>query len=245
MRRVKRGKLVAVGLLMAMFTFTPHTALANTTASPNFEASEAQFGAGAALETCSGQYCAQASIGSIGGESSSENFTAGFSPLTEEDTEPMLEVFIEPGSSNLGKLDTNRTASRTMRLHVRSFLAGGYTVQITGDPPRYDEYSLATPIAPIASLTGTEQFAINVVANSTPEVGENPSFMPEEVLSDVVLPEYATSDMFTYRSGDIVAQTLSESSQIRYTVSMIVNVSGSTPAGHYSGDFNAVVTPVF
>ena len=230
---------------MVIVAVSAQPVVATTAKSPNFEASEAQFGAGAALETCSGKYCAHATIGSAGGESSSENFTASFSPLSEDDSEPMLEVFVEPGSSNLGKLDTNRTATRTMRLHVRSFLAGGYTVQITGSPPKFDDYSLATPIAPVASLAGTEQFAINVVANTTPDVGEDPNLMPEKLVDDVVSTKYASSNQFAYVSGDVIARTFSESSQIRYTVSMIVNVSGSTPAGHYSGDFAAVVTPAF
>lgn len=246
MRSVLRGNLVAVGLMMVVFAVaTANTAIATTSKSPNFEASEAEFGAGAALETCSGQYCAQATIGGMGDESGSANFTASFSQPSQDDTEPMLEVLVEPGKANLGKLDTDRTATRTMRLYVRSYLAGGYTVQVTGDPPRYEEYSLATPVEPLASIQGTEQFALNVTANTTPEVGENPTFMPDEATDSIVSPKYATPNMFAYASGDVLARTVSESSQIRYTISMIVNVSGSTPAGQYTGDFAAVVTPAF
>lgn len=233
---------------MALFVVTgASTVLAQTTTSPNYEASETEFGAGAALETCSGQYCASASIGSIGGESSSANFSASFSQLTEDDDDPLLELMIEPGESNLGKLDVDRTATRTMLLHVRSHLAGGYTVQVTGNPPQFEGYTLATPIEPIASLAGTEQFAINVVANNAPDIGDNPVSTDgeEEPVEGAVLPKYGTQNEFAYINGDIVAQTASESSQIKYTVSMIVNVSGNTPAGHYSGDFSAIVTPVF
>ena len=154
---------------------------------------------------------------------------------------------IEPGEADLGKLDIDRTATRTMLLHVRSHLAGGYTVQVTGNPPQFEGYSLATPIESIASLTGTEQFAINVVANNTPDVGADPVSTDgeEKPVQGIVLPKYGTPNEFAYINGDIVARTASESSQIKYTVSMIVNVSGNTPAGHYSGDFSALVTPVF
>ncbi len=248
MWKIARGSWITSGLLVALFVVSSTTSVfAVTTNSPNYEASETEFGAGAALETCSGQYCASASIGAIGGESSSANFTAAFSQLTEDDDEPLLELMIEPGEANLGKLDIDRTATRTMLLHVRSHLAGGYTVQVTGNPPQFEGYSLATPIESIASLTGTEQFAINVVANNTPDVGANPMSTDgeEEPVQGIVLPKYGTPNQFAYINGDIVARTASESSQIKYTVSMIVNVSGNTPAGHYSGDFSALVTPVF
>lgn len=248
MHKFKRGNWVAGSLLMALFavTVSTTTVLATTTTSPNYEASETEFGAGAALDTCSGQYCAQATIGTIGGETNSQNFTASFSELPEDNEEPLLEVIIEPGESNLGKLDIDRTATRTMLLNVRSHFAGGYTVQVTGSPPSFEGYTLATPIESIASIQGTEQFGINVVANQTPKVGADPKSIPEDTpVPGVILPKYGTPNMFAYVNGDIVARTTSQSSQIRYTISMIVNVSGNTPAGHYSGDFSALVTPVF
>ena len=246
MWRVERGSKLAVGLLAVFFAvLIAQPALANTSKSENYEASEAEFGAGAALETCSGTYCARASIGQIGGDTNSENYSASFDPLSE-DSEPVLELIIEPGKANLGQLDIDRTATRTMVLNVRNHQAGGYTVQVVGSPPSFDGYSLATPIEPAASLMGTEQFALNVVANSDPEVGDDPKLVEEDKADrSIAVPKYATPNLFAYINGDVVAKSLSESSQIRYTISMIVNVSGDTPAGHFSGDFSAVVTPVF
>lgn len=248
MYEVIRESWITIGLLVvfsAILMVSP--VLANTSSSNNYEASEAQFGAGAALETCSGEYCARATIGQIGGEdTSSESYTASFSEGLDDDSEPALELYTEPGDSKLGRLDTNLTAYRTMKVYVRSHLAGGYTLQVVGSPPSYEDYFLATPIEPIASLQGTEQFAINAVANPVLEAGGDPVNLPdEEVVGGVVLPKYATADTFSYIDGDIVALNEAESSQIRYTISMIVNVSGSTPAGHFSGDFSAVVTPLF
>ena len=246
MWRIERGSKLAVGLLAVFFAvLIAQPAFANTSKSENYEASEAEFGAGAALETCSGTYCARASIGQIGGDTNSENYSASFDPLSE-DSEPVLELIIEPGKANLGQLDIDRTATRTMVLNVRNHQAGGYTVQVVGSPPSFDGYSLATPIEPSASLMGTEQFALNVVTNTDPEVGEDPKLVEEDKADrTIAVPKYATPNLFAYINGDVVAKSLSESSQIRYTISMIVNVSGDTPAGHFSGDFSAVVTPVF
>lgn len=247
MRRLRRGRWIVPGLMMAFLgVAVVQPVMATTSRSTGYEVSEAEFGAGAALEACSGSYCARATIGSLSADgASSGTFTAAFGPLSAE-SEPLLEVMVEPGVAFLGELDTETTASRTMRLHVRSHLAGGYQVQMLGDPPRYGDHVLAAPAAPTAAAPGTEQFAINVATNTTPEVGEDPLFtVPEDEIPGLILPDYATPNLFAYRSGDVVARTYAESSQIRYTISMIVNVSGSTPAGHYAGDFSAVVTPVF
>lgn len=246
MGKLRHGGWSALGVLVSLcIVFAAQPALANTSKSQNYEATETEFGAGAALETCSGTYCARATIGQTGGDSSSESYSASFGPLSS-DSEPMLELLIEPGQSNLGQLDIDRTATRTMVLNVRNHQAGGYTVQVVGSPPSFDGYSLATPIEPTASLMGTEQFALNVVANSDPEVGEDPRLVEEDRADrSIAVPKYATPNLFAYINGDVVAKSLSESSQIRYTISMIVNVSGDTPAGHFSGDFSAVVTPVF
>lgn len=249
MQKHGRGGWVLVGVIMAIFgcaQLLPNFAAATTSRSENFEASETEFGTGSALNTCSGSYCAQATIGSLTeGDSESPAFTASFSTPTE-DSEPSLEVMIEPGQSFLGVMSVDSTVYRTMKLHVRSYLAGGYQVQITGTPPRYENYTLQAPSAAIASTPGSEQFALNVVKNTTPSVGEDIEFsFSEEEQEDVIMPPYRTPDLFAYRSGDVIARTVSESSQARFTISMIVNVAGSTPAGHYSGDFSAIVTPVF
>lgn len=248
MRKFIKGKVLRTSLMTALFAIVSSLPVyATTTTSPHYEASETEFGAGAAIDSCSGQYCAQATIGAIGGESSSANFTASFSQLPGDNEDPLLEIMIQPGEANLGKLDIDRTATRTMLIHVNSHFAGGYTLQVTGAPPSYEGYTLATPIEPIASKAGSEQFGINVAANSDPRIGAEPVSTngEEKPVSGVVLPKYNVPNMFSYINGDIVAQTGTESSQIKYTVSMIVNVAGSTPAGHYAGDFSAIVTPVF
>ena len=243
--RIKRKVCLGLGVALLLSTqIEPVTA--QTSRSMHFEASETEFGAGSSLESCSGAYCAQASIGTSSGMTGEEGeFTAAFGPLSDE-SEPMLEVIIEPGESNLGTLSPDSTAHRTMKVHVRSHLAGGYMLQLMGHPPRYEEYELATSASPVASIPGTELFGVNVVANTTPQVGEDPEIeLEDDLLEGVLQPDYETPNRFAYTDGDVVARTEAESSQIRYTISMIVNVGGQTPAGHFASDFSAVVTPVF
>lgn len=221
------------------------SAFATTSSSPNYQLSEADFTAGTSLESCSGQYCAHSTLGDLAiGSSEAVPLTAEFGSLVEE--EPVLEVIVEPGSSNLGVLSTDRTATKTSVIKVRNYLSGGYVLQMIGDPPKYQDHTLATPKAPSVSSAGTEQFAINAVANTSPAVGSDPVQVPSNQTSfGFAEDQYNTPNLFKYISGDVVARSNTESGQTNYTISMIVNISNSTPAGHFTSDFAAVVIPVY
>lgn len=221
------------------------TVLATTSSSSNYQVTETQFGSGSTLESCSGQYCARASIGDLASGTSSNGVnTASFGAITE--SEPLLEVIVDEGESNLGILSTDKTATKTMIVRIRNYLSDGYMLQIVGNSPKYNGHTLKTPSTPTASQPGTEQFAINAAANTEPQIGAGPIQVPSDEFSfGVVNDNYRVPNLFKYTSGDVVARSDSESGRTDYTITMIVNVSGSTPAGHYSGDFSAVVIPVF
>lgn len=237
--------LLAAVCLTAVLT---NTVLAEMPRSQNFELSEPQFGAGSALEMCSGQYCAKASIGDIspdavdGPRSSS---TSAFSKLTT-DSEPLLEVIVEPGESNLGFLSTEETASKTTTVKVRNYESDGYILQIVGNPPKFEDHTLGAPTTPTESKPGKEQFALNAVANTTPTIGANPKQLPNgEISFGYVKPGYDTPNKYQYKSGDEIARSDAESGHTEYTLSMIINIANSTPAGHFATDFSAVVVPIF
>jgi hypothetical protein len=246
----KRGlwSYVRLTLLLAVLLISgnTNTVFAITSNSDNYQVTEMELGGSTSTESCSGQYCAKASIGDMAtGKSESIGGTkATFGPVI--DGEPLLEVIVEPGVSNLGILSADNTATKTTSVQVRNYLSGGYMVQITGTPPKYKDHTLKTPSAPTASIKGTEQFAINAVANTTPQVGANVGQFPDNLTSfGMVEDNYGAANMFMYRSGDVVARSVTESGQSTYTISMIVNISNETPAGHFSGDLSAVVIPVF
>ena len=220
--------------------------MAQTSSSANYQATETQFSSGATLESCSVQYCAKATIGDMaaGGKSAAGSTSAQFGTETPE--EPLLEVIVDPGQSDLGELTTDKTSSKTMTVRIRNYLSGGYTLQIVGGAPKYGNHTLATPSSPTASKPGTEQFAINAAANTAPNIGAAPLQVPSNQTSfGKVEDNYKTPNLFKYLSGEVVGRSLTESGRTDYTISMIVNVSNSTPAGHYSGDFSAVVIPVY
>lgn len=222
-----------------------NTVLAITSSSNNYQITETELGGTSSSKSCSGQYCAKASIGDMAsGKSKSSGTTATFGPVT--DGEPLLEVIVNPGISNLGTLSADETATKTTTVQVRNYLSGGYMLQVTGSPPKYQDHVLKTPTVPTASIKGTEQFAINATTNTTPQVGAGVVQFPDDLTSfGKVEDDYGIANMFMYRSGDVIARSLTESGQSTYTISMIVNISNETPAGHFSGDFSAVVIPVF
>jgi len=172
--------------------------------------------------------------------------TAKFGSISATDSDPLLEVIVDSGASNLGTLTTESTAYKSMTVRVRTYLSDGYVLQIVGNPPKYGDHTLATPTTPTSALPGTEQFGINATTNTTPNVGADPLQVPSSQTSfGVVNDNYKLANKFQYISGDEVARSESESGRTDYTISMIVNVSNSTPAGHYTGDFSAVVIPVY
>lgn len=231
--------------LLAIGVFSARSAFATTSTSSSYQVSETQFGGGSTLQSCSGQYCTRASIGDIaGGSASNATSRTAFGPITPG--EPTLEVIVDSGESNLGVLRTDRPATKTMVVRISSYLTDGYMLQIIGDTPKHPKHKLKAITSLAASKPGTEQFGINVVANTDPTIGANPAQVPSGEFSfGFATEQYAVPNMFKYVSGDVVARSDSESGRTDYTVSMIINVSNNTPAGHYSADFSAVVIPVF
>lgn len=213
--------------------------------SDSYHLSEIQFGGSANFNGCSDDYCAEVSIGDMtSGSGSSENYTVEFGQVTED--EPLLEVIVQDGESNLGILSAENTATKTALIKIRSYLTGGYTLRITGDAPKFGTHSLNTLAFPTVSTPGVEQFGVNLVANSSPVVGSNPIQTPAGGIEfGKASSNYAMANMFMYLSGDTVGYSEVDSGQTDYTLSMIVNISNSTPAGHYFGDYAVVVIPAF
>lgn len=243
-RRLRICAVVTLAVVV-FFGVSPYVVSAQTSDSENYRVTETQFNAGSTLEGCSGEYCAQSSLGdAASGRSQSGENTASFGAGTG--SEPLLEVIVEPGESDLGVLDTESTAAKTALVKIRNYLSEGYTLQIIGDPPKYDGHVLSTPSSPTAAVPGTEQFGINIAANTTPLIGADPVQVPSDQTSfGVVEDDYKTPNLFKYESGGVVAHSSSESGQTDYTISMIVNIANSTPAGNYDSDLSAIVTPIY
>lgn len=237
------GLGILLVVLMTTSSFSAAFAISSAS-STNYKVTEMQLGAGSALLNCSDQYCSHPMIGNGSDGQSSQVGSVQFDPLST--AEPLLEVIVESGESNLGVLTTDKTATKTTIVKVRNYMSGGYVMQVTGDAPKFAGHMLSTPSTPIASMPGTEQFAMNTVANTTPAVGANPLQVPSSSTSfGFAEPGYDKPNLFKYVNGDVVGRSLSETGETDYTLSMIINVSSGTPSGRYYGDFSVVVIPVY
>ena len=219
-------------------------AQAETASSSNYEVTDTQFGAGT-NSGCSASYCASDTAGNlVVGSGSSANYTAEFGSKTSDN--PLLEVISLGNNINFGTFSTAATATATTQFSVRAYEVGSYDVQIAGNPPSYAGHELDTPSTPTASDPGTEQFGINLVANTFPSIGSDPVQVPNSTFSfGEAASGYNTPNEFQYSDGGIIAQSDTSTGQTDYTVSMIINISNVTPAGQYTGSYSVVVVPAY
>ena len=219
---------------------------AAVSSSDNYKVTETQFGSGGSARVCSGNlYCAKTSVGdTAAGSTSSTSYGAQAGSNTTE--EPLLEVTASGGQQDLGTLDVGATGTATFTVGVRSYLSNGYVMQVMGSPPSQGTHTLTALTTPTTSHAGAEQFGINLVANNSPAIGADPLQDPSGDISfGVVADDYITPDLFKYVEGDVVAQSETSTGKTLYTVSMILNISNTTPAGRYDGSMAAVVVPLY
>jgi hypothetical protein len=221
------------------------TVIASQSSSSHYQVNEVEMGSGSALNDCSSHYCAKESAGDLTvGSASSSNYSARFG-FNTSDT-PVLELITEGISDNMGVIKTDQTGTASMAVKVRDYLSSGYVLEIVGQSMTMGTHQLDTLTSPSTSQPGTEQFGINLVANTMPSVGADPVQQPSSAFSfGNPTGDYGNADEFKYVSGDDVAQSLSSSGETDYTVSFMANVSNVTPAGRYEGSFAAVVVPVY
>lgn len=140
----------------------------------------------------------------------------------------------------LGTLATGATTSCSHTIAVATNAASGYTVSygagsttLTNQRPGHTSETIAGIGSGAAtSATGTAQFGINLASNATPSVGAAASGG-----SGTATSPYGTADNFAFEAGTAhqVASYNGPSATTTYTVSYIVNISGTTKPGSYIG----------
>ncbi len=219
--------------------------------STNYSVNETLFGTGGDLDSSSASYKAQTSTGALGvGRVSSTSYTAYSGFLTPN--EPFLEMGIDTADVTLGYLDVASTNTGTAQFHVRTYLDSGYTIQTISSPPTLTSgvatHTLAGMASQGVSVPGTEQFGINLVANTSPAAfGANPSPYPDSSFAaGEAAIGYNTTNQYKYVPGDIIAQTgASGWGLTTFTISYIANMKLDTPAGYYSMVHDLVVVATY
>lgn len=230
-------RLLTGGLLLTFLLCFGGTLASAQSSSNNYQINESFIGPGGNLESNSTNYGTapgQQGIGNIGvGESGSNNFRAQSGAQTTDD--PSLSCTVDTASINFGSLSTSVAATATFS--VLNYTAYGYVVQTVGDPPSTGSYTLAGMSSTGPSSPGTEQFGINLAANTAPTTfGANPVQVPDSTFSSgAAAGNYDTANNFRYVSGETIAYASESSGLTNYTISYIVNAANTTAGGTYSG----------
>lgn len=223
------------------------TAAATTTSkSGNYSVTEVQLGGGSQQHQCSTNYCAKSTAGDTTvGQSKSANYSAQFGSNTTD--KPLLQVMTGgSGNHDLGVVDSSAVATAVNSVSVRTYLMQGYAIALSGSSPSQGTHAILPMSTADISRPGTEQFGVNLVANTTPAIGVDPTIQPSgDSAVNYIVGGYGTANHFKYVPGDLLVENYQQDGEIDYTLSMILNVSNTTPAGHYKGDFSAVVVPLF
>ncbi len=211
--------------------------------SANYQIDGSSVGTGGLYGATSANYQANSSTGDIAvGSSSSTNFQVDSGTKTPH--APTLSFAVNTTNAQFGKLSPTQATTTTSSFTVSNYTSYGYVVQIYGSPPTNAGHTLTAMTTSDISKPGTEQFGINLVANTSPvSFGANPD--NGQFGFGTVDPNYNVANNFRYVSGDTIASASKSSGATTYTISYLVNVGGFTPGGTYSTDETLVVTGTY
>jgi hypothetical protein len=134
---------------------------------------------------------------------------------------------------------------------VASTNAGtGYAVTVNGATMTSGANTVSGMNAATTSQFGVSQFGLNVMVNTIPAVGTaiTPASNGTNYRAQG-MTGYDTANTFKFTTGDSVANSgnasLGSSDAQNYTVSYIINVPGSQPAGTYTTTLTYICTATF
>ena len=218
-------------------------AAAETMSSPNLHIDESSVGDSGLLQGSSQNYQINSSLGDTGvGNSASSNFQVEAGSQTTND--PALSFQVNNESINFGDFSPTQASVTTSTFQVSNYTSYGYVVQIIGNPPISASHTISAMSTTGPSQVGTEQFGINLVANTSPSsVGANPDHGQFGFGSAAT--NYNTANNYRYVSGETIATAPKSSGVTLYTISYLVNVSSRTPGGRYISNQTLVCTGTY
>ncbi|HUC96131.1 MAG TPA: hypothetical protein VMR16_00500 [Candidatus Saccharimonadales bacterium] len=141
-------------------------------------------------------------------------------------------------------------ATANSQLAASTNAGTGYVITVNGTSMTNGSNPISGMAIPTVSEHGVSQFGLNLKLNTTatssPAVGaEVAPASNGSNLRGAAAANYNTVDSFTFNPGDTVATSAAGSDAQIYTVTYIVNVPGSQPAGTYSTTLTYICTPKF
>lgn len=142
---------------------------------------------------------------------------------------------------DLGELSQTVPTTGTTQFAVATNSLNGYTASIQGSTMTAGNRIIAALPAQSPSLVGVSQFGINLRANASPSVGQN----VVGVGTGVVNTQYNSPNQFRFVDGDALASSPLPTEWNRFTISYLVNVGSSQPAGRYATTMTVIATTTF
>lgn len=238
------GVSISTLIITLIFCITLKTNLAYAELqSQNYRFDESAIDSGSLVEGSSSNYKATTATGDlIVGESSSSDYQIETGSKTTDD--PALSFNISSGNIAFGDFTTSSATVTTATFSITNYTSYGYVVQIFGNSPTNGNHSIKSMDTTESSIPGTEQFGINLVANTTPtNFGANPN--NGQFGFGVASENYNTGNKFRFVSGEIIASAPKSSGTTLYTISYLVNVSSMTPGGRYNCGQTVIVTGTY
>lgn len=144
--------------------------------------------------------------------------------------------------SDMGELRPDSTLTAQSQMAVGTNASGGFSITAYGAPMSAGTNYIPPLTQPTASQPGVNQFGINLVENSAPNIGTDPE---GEWANAVASDSYNQPDRYQFVSGDIVAYSPNVSLMKKFTVSYIVNSSPELRAGVYTTTINYIASGQF
>lgn len=141
---------------------------------------------------------------------------------------------------NLGELSKTSARFSTSQFAGATNDPGGYSTYLAGSTLASGVNTIPALTSPGASVPGTSQFGLNLVANSNPGVGQN------RTGGGTAVPSigFGTPNQFQFNEG-IIASTANSTNFNVFTASYIVNVSDSQKPGIYTTTMTYIATAAF
>lgn len=244
----KLGQSISIFFAVALWA-GPQFAFAQTSCGNSYCIDEVFMGPGGSNDVNSPNFTGRGSVGDTALPINNQGIATGTDEQSTggntSSATPELEVTLSAVNIDMGVFSPSAASTGTATFSVRSYLSSGYVVYTYGVPPSTTGGAQIDPMTTGGTSTpGTEQFGINLVDNSNPDVGANVT--QGEFGVGFAANNYNTANNFRYNVGDAIARSDSSSGITNYTISYLVNVHPvTTPAGKYTFTQSIVVTPTF
>jgi hypothetical protein len=142
---------------------------------------------------------------------------------------------------DFGDMSRTVASSGTSQMLAATNAEIGLAIAVYGTTMTSGNNVIPALASPTVSAPGNAQFGINLRANSSPPVGQNPS---GGGISNPAA-RYNSPNLFAFGSGDMVATSPNATDTRKFTVSYIANISPAQAPGVYTATLTYICTATF